>query len=262
LDTGSSDAAVSGGTTSSQSTGAAPSATTDWDRKIIRNADITLQVTNVESMLATVRGITDNASGLVFASSTSFDGDNQVATMTLDIPAAQFDQVVNALRSALGVKKVQSESITSQDVTDQYVDYQSQLKSLNTTQDRLLALLNSATNMNDIITLNDHLSDIQNQIDQITGRINYIDQKTTFSRITLTINPVAITVHKNEDGGLDLMQAVSTAWAASLRFTGGVLTNLVKTVVFLWWMVPLAAIAYSLFALRRQRRRQNAPIAE
>jgi hypothetical protein len=96
--------------------------TADWDRKVIRTAQLDLQVNNVETMLATIRGITDGAQGIVFASSTSFDGDNQLATITLDVPADQFDQVINSLRSANGVKKVQRESVTSQDVTDEYVD--------------------------------------------------------------------------------------------------------------------------------------------
>jgi len=259
---GSSDASSSGGTTSSQPTGSATTAAANWDRMIIRNASITLQVANVESMLATVRGITDGANGLVFASSTSFDGDNQIATMTLDVPTAQFDQVVNDLRAAPGVKKVQSESISSQDVTDQYIDLQSQLKSLTATQDRLLALMKTATNINDIITLDDHLSNVQTQIDQINGRVQYIAQKSSFSRITLTISPVAIVVHTTGDGGFDLGRAVRSAWDASLRFTGGVLTFAVKAVVFLWWLVPLAVIALGVQAVRRQRHRRPGPVSQ
>jgi hypothetical protein len=262
LVTGSSDASSAGGTTASQSAASGSTAAVNWDRMIIRNASITLQVTNVESMLATVRGITDGAGGLVFASSTSFDGDNQIATITLDVPAEKFDQVVNSLRSAPGVKKVQSEAVASQDVTDEYVDLQSKLKSLNASQDRLLELIKGATNINDILTLDDHLTDIQSQIDQINGRINYIDKKTSFSRITLTLSPVAIVVHQNNNGGFDLGEAVSSAWRSSLRFTGDVLTVGVKVVVFLWWVVPLAAIAFGIFALRRQRRDRAEPSAE
>jgi hypothetical protein len=233
--------------------------TTDWDRKIIRNAQIDLQVNNVETMLATIRGITDGAQGLVFASSTSFDGDNQLATITLDVPAGQFDQVINSLRSANGVKKVERESVTSQDVTDEYVDLTSRLKSLNASHDRLLDLIKQATSINDIVTLDDHLSDIETQIDQTTGRINYLDKKTSFSRIVVTLSPVAIVTHDN-GGGFDLVQAAQDAWASSLNFTGDVLTAAVKVVVFLWWLLPVAAIAYAVITVRR-RQRSNATAA-
>jgi hypothetical protein len=47
-----------------------------------------------------------------------------------------------------------------------------------------------------------------------------------------------------------------------LRFTGAGLTYVVKAVVFLWWVVPLAAIAFGVIALRRQRRHHIEPIAE
>jgi hypothetical protein len=225
----------------------------DWDRKIIRNAELDLQVNNVEAMLATIRGITDSAQGLVFASSTSFDGDNQLATITLDVPGSNFDQVINNLRSASGVKKVQRESVTSQDVTDEYVDLQSRLKSLNASHDRLLALIAQATNINDIVTLDDHLSDIETQIDQTTGRMNYLDKKTSFSRIVVALSPVGIVTHEDK-GGFDLVQATEDAWDASLNFTGGVLTAIVKVAVFLWWLVPLAAIGYGVIIVRRRQR--------
>lgn len=227
--------------------------TTDWDRKIIRNAQLDLQVNNVESMLATIRGITDGADGIVFASSTSFDGDNQLATITLDVPADRFDQVINSLRTANGVKKVQRESVTSQDVTDEYVDLTSRLKSLNASHDRLLDLIKQATSINDIVTLDNHLSDIETQIDQTTGRINYLDKKTSLSRIVVTLSPVSIVTHGN-GGGFDLVQAVQDAWASSLNFTGDVLTAAVKVVVFLWWLLPLAAIGYGVLVIRRRQR--------
>ena len=246
-------AAVSSGGSSVPGSSSQALQNADWDRKIIRNAQLDLQVNNVETMLATIRGITDGAEGMIFASSTSFDGDNQLATITLDVPASQFDQVINSLRSATGVTKVQRESVTSQDVTDEYVDLQSRLKSLNASHDRLLDLIKQATNINDIVTLDDHLSNIESQIDQTTGRMNFIDKKTSFSRIVVTLSPVAIDTHEN-GGGFDLAQAVQDAWASSLNFTGDVLTAVVTVVVFLWWLLPLAAIAYVIVTIRRRQR--------
>jgi hypothetical protein len=280
----SSESQASGSTSSSAASDAYPSAATaastssaggasvagmsaqaqqlaDWDRKIIRNAELDLQVNNVETMLATIRGITDGAQGLVFASSTSFDGDNQLATITLDVPSANFDQVINNLRSASGVKKVQRETVTSQDVTDEYVDLQSRLKSLNASHDRLLALIAQATNINDIVTLDDHLSDIETQIDQTTGRINYLDKKTSFSRIVVSLSPVGVVTHE-ANGGFDLVKAIEDAWASSLSFTGGALTAVVKVVVFLWWLVPLAALAYAVLAVRRHQRGNRTAVSE
>lgn len=228
--------------------------TTNWDRKIIRNADLALKVTNVESMLATVRSITDSAGGVVFASSTSFNGDDQIATMTLDIPSGEFDRVVNALRAAPGVKKVEREAITSQDVTGDYVDLQSQLRNLVATQTRLAALMDKATQLQDVLTLEQELSKVEGQIEQTTGRINYLDKRSSFSRVTLTLSPFVFAAHPSAQPGFDLANAVHDAWAASLRFTGGILTGLVKAGVFLWWFWPLVVIAARVWHSRRQRR--------
>ena len=240
------------GTGSNSSTSAT---TTNWDRKIIRNADIALKVTSVESMLATVRSITDGVGGVVFASSTSFSGDDQIATMTLDVPADQFDQVVNSLRAVPGVKKVEHESITSQDVTDDYIDLQSQLRNLQATETRLLALMDKATQLQDVLLLDQELSKIEGQIEQTTGRINYLDKRSSFSRITLTLSPFVVSAKNDVNSGFDLAKAVHDAWVASLRFTGGILTGLVTAGVFLWWFWPLAVAALGVWFARRQRGR-------
>ncbi len=249
-----------GGSTGTTSNATSPSATTGsaWGQKIIRNADITLRVTSVESMLATIRTIADTAGGVVFASSSSYDGDQQIASMTLDIPEEQFDQVINQLRSATGVKKVEKETITSQDVTEQYVDLQSQLRNLQATQARLQQLMNQATQLQDVLTIQQQLSNVEGQIEQTTGRINYLEKHTSFSRITISLLPVGVAVDTGPSSGFDFGQAVHDAWEASLAFTGGVLTGLVKTAVFLWWFWPLALVAGIVFLTRRQRRRQAA----
>ncbi len=249
--------AISGGAVgvSSAATGAPATSGPDWGQKIIRNADITLQVTSVESMLATIRTITDSAGGVVFASSSSYDGDQQIASMTLDVPQEQFDQVITQLRSAAGVKKVEKETVSSQDVTEQYVDLQSQLRNLQATQARLQQLMGQATQLQDVLTIQQQLSNVEGQIEQTTGRINYLDKHTSFSRITISLVPVGVAVNTKPKSGTDLGQAVHDAWKSSLAFTGGVLTVLVKTTVFLWWFWPLALVTGLVFLARRQRRR-------
>ena len=194
---------------SASSGGAAATTTSSWDRKIIRNADLTLQVNDVESFLSSVRSMVDGVGGIVFASSTSYSGDIQTATMTLDVPSDQFDLVVSNLRSQAGVKKVVTESISSQDVTDDYVDLQSQLTNLKATEARLMVLMDKATDLQDILTVQDELSKVEGQIEQTTGRINYLDKKTSFSRITLTLSPVGVAVETKTTGGLRSRQSGS-----------------------------------------------------
>ncbi len=254
-DAGASSAAPASESSAGTSTNS--DSTVNWDRKIIRNADISMQVTSVESMLATVRTIADEAGGTVFSSSTSFDGDSQIATITLAVPSQQFDQVVNALRASPEVKKVDKESITSQDVTDQYVDLQSQLRNLQATRSRLLALMDKATQLQDILTVDKELSAIEGQIEQTTGRINYLDKHTSTSQITVSLRPFVALEAPTKKSGFDLPRAVHDAWKSSLQFTGGIATALVKVGVFLWWFWPVVVLAVVVMVIRRNRRRGN-----
>ena len=83
---------------------------------------------------------------------------------------------------------LQGEHITGNDVSAQYVDLNARLANAEAQHQVYLALLAKATNINDIIALQNQIGQITSQIEQLKGQIKYLDNNTSYSAITITMN--------------------------------------------------------------------------
>jgi len=111
----------------------------------------------------------------------------EYATLDIGVPVDQFEIALHRLRD-LAVR-VTDESETGQDVTDQYVDLQSQLTNLEATRDRIKGFLDQAQTVDDALKINQQLSDVEGQIEQIQGKMNYLSNRSAFSTITTNLEP-------------------------------------------------------------------------
>lgn len=220
------------------------------DRLIIRNATISLTSSDVDKTLLDVRALASEKSGVVFQSSSTVRDNRTYATITIQVPAAAFDETLNRIRKLSGVK-VENENSTSQDVTEEFVDVQAQLKNLQATEAELIQLLGKANSVSDVLTVQRELSNVRGQIEQRQGRINYLQKKTDMSSVTLTISPSGVAT--TTETGWDVSKVFDTAWAGSLRGLQGLFTVVVTVGVWAIWAVPLLALFIFLvvFAFRR-----------
>jgi len=166
-------------------------------RKIIKNAELTLDVLNTDVAIDGVTQITGDLGGYIISSRVWLDTSSgfslKYSTITMGIPVDQFEVALRRLRG-LSVK-VLDETETGEDVTDQYVDLQSQLTNLQDTRDRIRSFLDKATTVDEALKINQQLSDVQGQIEQIQGKMNYLQNRSAYSTITVTLQqqPPAIT---------------------------------------------------------------------
>lgn len=261
LSSGSSGASGAPANSGSSTGGAAQSsnAPAPWDQRIIRTATMTLSVSDVEQALKLARETAATYGGQVLTSSTSSKDGNEVASITIEVRAEEFDAAMNALRGAAVVKRVESENTSSEDVTDQYVDLQSQLRNAQTAEQRYLDLEKQATKLEDVLALEQQITRVRGEIEQTQGRINYLDRRTTYSRIDLQLQPAILMVNKPAPS-FDVVHAAHRAWDASIRFVGGALRLGTTVIVFLWWLWILAGLAWlGIIVARARRRRTIAP---
>lgn len=222
-----------------------------WDRKIIRSGTLQLQVKDVAASLDQVRALAGTHGGYISQTDSRQDGEYTIATVTLQVPAAEFDSTVAALRR-VGLKTVQ-ENVTSSDVTEEYTDLQSQLRNLQATEGRMLALMTKAERIEDILTLDRELRQIQAQLEQAQGRINFLGKRSEMSTITVSLYPemLAQPVPTPLQQGWNPVQIAEEAWSASLELLSGVATVVITVAVFSWWLLPLILIAWLFLRPRR-----------
>lgn len=244
----------------SEAPAAASSGTTiggAFDRFVIRTGELELQVNDVGQALVAIRQLTIDAGGFVLSSSTYAQGEGgkqQAATLSVQVPSERFDQFLNQVRTSPLVVKVEREQLQSQDVTEEYLDLDARLRNLQATEQRYLALLDRASTIEEILRVEQELSRVRYEIEQVTGRKQYLERHIAYAQATITLVPVPAT-QDARGPAFDLARAVERAWQASLQFIGGVAEIAVMLVVFFWWLWPVLA-TLAVLALRWRSRRQ------
>ena len=165
-------------------------------RIIIRTVDMQLTVADVAAAVDEVAALAGRSGGWVVSSDRSAKHGGYIS---IRVPAGSLDSAIQRLREL--ALKVESEISTSQDVTDEYVDIQSRLKGLRATEDRLLEIMQQADDVEDALSVQLELSNLQTRIEQIEGRIKYLEQTSAYSLINvgLQVAPAALPVNAGPD---------------------------------------------------------------
>jgi hypothetical protein len=233
--------AASASSGSSQTAGnAAPPTAKPLERKIIRNATLTIQVEDMETALTRLRALATSVGGYLLQENTTSQGAKPSGVMVIQVPAEQYEVSITRIRQL--AFKVEREESSAQDVSDEFVDLQSQIANLKVTEEGLQKLIDKAAKLEDIIALQKELTGVRGEIETRQGRLNFLDNKTAFSTITvnLALKPVpevaAPPVPVSE--GWQPEKAIGQSWNASLKLLGGIITVVVQVLVFSWWYLP------------------------
>jgi hypothetical protein len=161
------------------------------NRMIVKNADVRLTVKDTDVAIDRATQIIGDAGGYIVSSRVWYQdyyGNNlKYATVTLGVPVQEFEKVLSKLRG-LAIKVV-DETAAGDDVTDQYVDLQSQLTNLEATRARIQEFLKDTKTVDEALRINQELSNIEGQIEQIKGQMNYLNDRSAYSTITVNLEP-------------------------------------------------------------------------
>ena len=161
------------------------------DQMVIKNGDMRLLVKDTDRALDGMTQIVTDVRGYVISSRVWYQdyyGTNyKYATLTMGVPVDQFENAQRRLRG-LAIRVV-DDNASGEDVTDQYVDLQSQLTNLEATRDRIKSFLDDAKTVDEALRINQQLSDVEVQIEKIKGQMNYLSNRSAFSTITINLEP-------------------------------------------------------------------------
>ncbi len=189
--------------------------------KLIRRAELNIQTEQFDQSLEALNQLVNNCGGY-FESANLYGGGRRDAYATrsgeyvVRIPAQQY----NLFLSSTGdLGYVNSKTESSEDVGTQYYDIETRLKTQRTKQERLLALLERAETMEDIISLENALSDVEYQIEMYSSDLRRYDALINFSTFRIYLNEVRqITEEVGETASLG--QRMAAGFQASFRDLG------------------------------------------
>jgi Domain of unknown function (DUF4349) len=239
----------------------------------IKRAELTVQLTSAQfrSGVAQATQLPGSVGGFVQSSQVSGGApidekrnEPRFAVVVMRVPSARFDDVRGRLG---GLGKLTSENISGEEVSAQLVDMQARMTSLLLQEEAYKKLFNAATKIQDIITVQERLTDVRTQIEQISAQKANLGNQVAMSTITLNLQEKikaddAATKPKAKKAK-GFSDQVSQSWKNGTRALGNVLTALVVVFVALAPFIPLMLIGglFALYLLRRTRRADAARLA-
>lgn len=159
------------------------------ERKVISTADISIKVDDAAAAIDEIIKITQAAGGFVSSSSVydSYYGesDQKEGYATVRVPKDGFNSVIDEIET-LGT--VTSKSISGRDVTEEYIDLSARLVNFERQEERLVEILDMATTVEEVLDVERELGRIRGEIESLTGRLKYLDDKVDLSTITVRVS--------------------------------------------------------------------------
>jgi len=230
---------------------------------LIKSLNITMEMKDTQQAAADLQSWISSTDPLATADNINYQqaGNNLYnITMSFSVEASLYPRIESYLNAYPAQHHGQLISTTrnTQDVTGDYIDTQSQLKNLKAEQDRLLTLVSHAAALSDILALDQQLTTVEGQIQQIEAHLNGLTGQTTFYTITLNLQPPQ-----------DLLTPPPAAWspgaiwqgaiAAAIIFGQILATIIIWLLVFCIYIVPAALIIWFVRRWRQSRLQYKPP---
>lgn len=223
--------------------------------KIIYSAEARLETRDYPAALESVYALVDELGGYIESSSIGGTGygshGGRYAEFVIRVPGEKFSELTERLPDMGNLAYCRS---YTENVTTQYIDVQARLESYRIQEERLLAMLEQAGTLEDMLTIEDHLADVRYNIDTYTSQLNYLDSQVDYSTVTLSVEEV---VEYSPDSSIN--RSFFSRMGDALGGGMTALLEAVQSIVLLllyFWYVAAAAVVIAVVLIRRRRRRK------
>ncbi len=234
------------------------------DRKLIRTISIDAETEDLTTLLDSLTARITQLGGYVEAKNLR-NGSNyggyirRNLSMTVRIPADRVDEFVSQVSEN---SNIVSSVETVDDVTLQYVDTESHVKALETEQARLLDLLEQAKTLEEILKIEDRLTDVRYELERYASYLRTLENKVSYATVNLTITEVKEYTPVVVEGPT-MWQRITTGFSRSIKDIGeGLKEFFIWLVVNSPYLLIWGGIAILvILVLRKRKAKKNKPIA-
>ncbi|AZB42654.1 DUF4349 domain-containing protein [Bacillus sp. FJAT-42376] len=187
-------------------------------RKIIYTAEMRIEVSDYEDASLRIQKKAQSAGGYAVSTASSANGERDglnEGTMTLRIPQDQFSRFLSSIEDSS--YKVIEKNAAGQDVTEEFVDLDSRLKAKQAVEARLLEFMKKAGKTEDLLAISKDLAAVQEDIEQLKGRMKYLQNQTDYSTITIHLIESKVVVPGVDNRELNTWQKTQKQFVNSLN---------------------------------------------
>jgi len=223
-------------------------------RMIIKTANLNLEVPDYAAAQADVQRIATAAGGYMASSNVyEMEANRKSGNVVIRIPTAKFDETIAAIKAI--AKTVQSESISGNDITEEFYDLTARLENKKRAETRFLEILRSAKNAKEILEVERGLMEIREEIERMEGRKRFLTDQTDLSTISVSmVEPAPVlTTHPNKFWSR-LTHALGSGFE---RGMDGVVSTASAAMAFIIMVLPPVVVVWVLYKVMRRVRRKR-----
>jgi hypothetical protein len=228
------------------------------NQMVIYQADLQLRVKKFDQTVRILEEKVIKYGGYIAESNVSKEGNELVSgSIKIRIPQKHFQTFLHDAESQAA--EVLQRSITGQDVTEEYIDLESRLKSKKVVEERLLTFMKSAVKTEDLLKISADLASVQEEIEIIEGKMKFLENQTSLSTVNITLYEKSVVVPTINKDKLNTWEKTKKQFMKSINM---LLVGLSGLVVFIVGNLPVLAILFIivfllLYYLKKRKSRQG-----
>ncbi|OCT17106.1 hypothetical protein A8709_24285 [Paenibacillus pectinilyticus] len=229
-----------------------------FNRKLIYRANLVMPVEDYSKAQTALRDLVALSGAYILQFSENANTGERGGTYTIKVAAGGFVSMLDGLEK---LSPSLQRNVQGQDVTEEYVDLSSRLTAKQLVETRLLSFMEKASKTDDLLAFSNELAKVQETIEQIKGRMRYLDQNVSYSTIELRMyQQTGKKPLLSDPNELTLGERVQKAWDSSLNVLVAVMQGVL---VFLAAAVPVLVILLLIgVPFWVYRRKRNAKLVE
>ena len=225
------------------------------ERKIIYTAHLQIVVSDYDEAENDIEALVDKKKGYIVSSNVkNSEETGRNGSITVRIPQESFQAFLDEIAAISD--EVTDQSITSEDVTEEYVDLEARLKAKEVVKARLESLMEQAETTKDLLDISEQLGKVQEEIEQIQGRINYLTNRSDDATVTISITERSLKSGEIETDDLQTWARASQLFVKTINAIVSSISALAVVLIGLSpVIIPLAAAAGWIFYVRRKKKK-------
>jgi hypothetical protein len=217
------------------------------EQKIIKEATLRFETDNLQNTYSQVEKAVSNNKARIVNDSEGKDFATVFRNLTIKVPSQNFDRFISDISK--GVSYFEVKTISAEDVTEQYIDLTSRLKTKKKLEERYLEILKKANKVSEILEIEEQISAIREEIESKEGQLKYLESRVSESTVTIEFYK---TIPEKEGVKISYGSKLGTAIKSGFFSLSDLLISLLSV-----WPFVILFFVFAYFIRKRLKRRKK-----